>query len=285
MDFRHLSHFIAVYESGSLSAGARQLGISQPSLSQSIITLEASLKTTLFVRIPKGVTPTTEGEKLYLHACNLIGQLQAVRSSFVQRPKKSKFKLGLIHALGTDRMAWLLKEFQNLCAVNQLELELVLVAPDSECDARIITTKQLKSGELFTPIWQDNYVIALNSHSPLSLKTQLSAQDFADLPLIRRLPCEAWRHLEAVLLKAKVKPDIRADIQTIEYALALVSTGIGAALVPDFTQLKSRPDLCLKELGDFSVQREIGLAHRRDGHHPLMPFLQAACLSAKTAYL
>ena len=117
MDFRHLSHFIAVYETGSLSAGARQLGISQPSLSQSILTLEASLKTALFIRIPKGVTATLEGEKLYLHACHLVSQLQAVKSSFIERPKKSKFKLGLIHALGTDRMAWLLKEFQNLLKI------------------------------------------------------------------------------------------------------------------------------------------------------------------------
>lgn len=284
MDFRHLSHFIAVYETGSLSAGARQLGISQPSLSQSILTLESSLKTTLFIRIPKGVTPTAEGEKLYLHACNLVSQLQAVKSSFVKQPKKSKFKLGLIHALGTDRMAWLLKEFQSLCALNQLELELVLVAPDSECDARIITSKQLNSGELFQPIWQDNYVIAINSQSPLSLKPLLTASDFTQLPIIKRTPCDAWRHLEAVLVKEKIKPDIRADIQTIEYAIALVSAGIGAAVVPDFSQLKSRPDLCLKELDNLSVQREIGLAYRRNGHHPLMPYLKTACLSAKTAY-
>lgn len=51
----------------SFSLAARNLFISQSAVSQTICTLEKELQTQLFVRQPKGVSLTTEGELLHQH--------------------------------------------------------------------------------------------------------------------------------------------------------------------------------------------------------------------------
>ena len=57
-DWTLLRSFLAVAETGSLSAAARALGLSQPTLGRHIAELEAALNTPLFTRTPRGFDPT-----------------------------------------------------------------------------------------------------------------------------------------------------------------------------------------------------------------------------------
>jgi len=57
--------FGAVVETGSLSAAARKLGLSQPTLGRHIETLEADLGIPLFERTLQGLKPTETGLRLY----------------------------------------------------------------------------------------------------------------------------------------------------------------------------------------------------------------------------
>lgn len=58
LDWTLYRSFLAVAESGSLSAAARSLTLSQPTLGRHIAELEAALSTQLFTRQAKGLTPT-----------------------------------------------------------------------------------------------------------------------------------------------------------------------------------------------------------------------------------
>lgn len=60
--------FLAVAESGSLSAAARRLGLSQPTLGRHIAEMEAALGLSLFTRQPRGLIPTEAAEALLPHA-------------------------------------------------------------------------------------------------------------------------------------------------------------------------------------------------------------------------
>jgi len=53
MDLRLLTYFLAIYETGSISAASRELHIGQPSLSRQIRKLERDLGITLFTQGPK----------------------------------------------------------------------------------------------------------------------------------------------------------------------------------------------------------------------------------------
>lgn len=277
MDIRQLNYFVAVYEQGSVSAAARLCCVAQPSLSAALRQLEQELGVTLFIRLPKGVMPTEDGEKLYGHAGRLLGQLQSLKASFREPVARVKFRLGLIRALGVERMSQLLREFSNSVA----GLELHLVEPEEPCDARIITPHQLKAAEAFQPIWRDSYLLAIPPGTALSLQQQIQLTDFEQLPLIKRTPCDAWNILYPELVRHGIKADIRADIQTIEYALGLVSAGVGCALVPNFESLLLRQDITLRPITTLNLQREIGLAYPKSQDSVSLTILRQLCKSVR----
>jgi DNA-binding transcriptional LysR family regulator len=263
MDMRQLGYFVAVFEQGSISAAARHLDVAQPSVSAALLALETELGVVLFIRLPRGVKATEEGERLYNQACQILSQLQAVQASFKKPAKRLQFRLGLVRALGVERMSALLKDFNS-----QLPgLELHLVEPDEPCDARIINIRQLKAGELYQPLWSDAYLLALPAQHPLCAKAQISMEDFKKLPLIKRTPCDAWDQLQTALNRHNIKADIRANIHTIEYAIGLVGAGIGCALVPAFESHRNRAEMQTRPLELHLAERQLVLAFDKNQQH------------------
>ncbi len=66
-DWNHIRAFLATAETGSLSAAARQLGQTQPTLSRQIAALEADLGLMLFERIGRSLEITQAGMELLDH--------------------------------------------------------------------------------------------------------------------------------------------------------------------------------------------------------------------------
>ncbi len=64
LDWSLVQAFLAVAETGSLSAAARATGISQPTLGRQVHRMEESLGATLFHRRPRGLTITETGQML-----------------------------------------------------------------------------------------------------------------------------------------------------------------------------------------------------------------------------
>ena len=77
MDPRRLLTFRAVVRAGSISAGARELGWTQPAVSQQLAQLEREARTPLLVRGPTGVVPTEAGAAVLRHADAVDGALRA----------------------------------------------------------------------------------------------------------------------------------------------------------------------------------------------------------------
>ena len=92
MDLKSLHYFVSVYEKRSISAAAKTCFIAQPSISAAIHLLEQSLKTSLFIRHARGVTPTDTGERLYPLAKQMLGQADAIKNLYsLIRVLKSHF--------------------------------------------------------------------------------------------------------------------------------------------------------------------------------------------------
>jgi len=66
--WNELRTFVEVARDGSLSAAARRLGLTQPTVGRHIDTLEASLGLTLFTRSSRGLSPTAAAIALVPHA-------------------------------------------------------------------------------------------------------------------------------------------------------------------------------------------------------------------------
>ncbi|WP_194744381.1 LysR family transcriptional regulator [Thermaurantiacus tibetensis] len=70
--------FLAVIETGSLSAAARALGLTQPTLARHVDALEAEIGRDLFVRTPRGLVPTDAGAALRPHAESVARAIAAL---------------------------------------------------------------------------------------------------------------------------------------------------------------------------------------------------------------
>ncbi|WP_372612254.1 LysR family transcriptional regulator [Aquicoccus sp.] len=68
IDWSQMQAFLAVAEAGSLSAAARVLGVSQPTLGRQIRAMEEQTGLTLFRRQPRGLDLTQDGAALLPHA-------------------------------------------------------------------------------------------------------------------------------------------------------------------------------------------------------------------------
>jgi DNA-binding transcriptional LysR family regulator len=63
-----LRTFLEVARDGSLSGGARRLGLTQPTVGRHIDALEEALGVTLFTRSPRGLNPTVTAKALVPHS-------------------------------------------------------------------------------------------------------------------------------------------------------------------------------------------------------------------------
>jgi DNA-binding transcriptional LysR family regulator len=278
MDLRSLRYFESVYELRSISAAARDCFIAQPSISAAIQQLESTLGVPLFVRHPKGVSPTEAGEKLYPLSKNLTGKALAIRNVFNDKPQPQPFRLGLMRSLGAERMSLLLKDL----TVGQEAMQLTLVNPEEACDARIIDVRDQQMNELFQPLWTDRYQLALPQGHELSLKPRVVVEDLNGVAFINREPCNMLGRLKQQMIKQEVSVVVRANIRTLEYALGLVSAGVGAALVPDWDSTQARSDLLLRPFEDVELEQRIGLAYQDNAQ--VTPALLAAINLCKKIY-
>lgn len=73
-----LRTFVAIYRSGSVTAGAALRGLSQPAASQQLAGLERNAGAPLFIRTAGGVEPTRRGRELYAQVAEQLDRLEPV---------------------------------------------------------------------------------------------------------------------------------------------------------------------------------------------------------------
>jgi LysR family nitrogen assimilation transcriptional regulator len=79
MDAKQLKFFIKIAEKKSLASAAEALGITQPSLSIQVKSLETRLGTELLVRSTRGVMLTQAGEVLLSHAQRILSAIELAK--------------------------------------------------------------------------------------------------------------------------------------------------------------------------------------------------------------
>lgn len=91
MDFNQLYVFINVYENKNFSIAAKNLYLTQPTVSSHITQLEKELNTKLFKRTTKRVSPTEAGETLYVYAKELLERRENILDIFIEKYGKYEY--------------------------------------------------------------------------------------------------------------------------------------------------------------------------------------------------
>ena len=79
MDIRNLKYFVSVVENKQFTRAAKELHISQPSLSNAIKLLEKEIEVKLFERSTKGLVLSEPGQILYKHAVEILNLFDYIK--------------------------------------------------------------------------------------------------------------------------------------------------------------------------------------------------------------
>lgn len=134
LDWNAARAFCATADAGTLSAAARKLGLTQPTMSRQIAALEAGLGVTLFERVGKRLVLTDTGRGLLEHARTMAAAADAMA---LAAEGKSQDVSGRVVISATDAFAaYLFPEVIERIRALAPQVTLVVVATDSLSDLR-----------------------------------------------------------------------------------------------------------------------------------------------------
>jgi DNA-binding transcriptional LysR family regulator len=269
MQLQHLRYFLAVAETRHFTRAADLLGVSQPTLSKQIHTLEAGLGTPLFERIRGAVTLTAAGRALLPFAQRIIADADAARDEVrdIIGLGRGEVRLGATPSLCASLVPAVLRRFRaahpgidlylteggspDLIAglqAHSLDLALI-VAPAHGVDPALEAA----------PMLRESLVVASVGDR---LGEQIELADLERLPLVmfregyelREVTLEACR-------RAGFTPRFAVQGGEMDAVLAFVEAGLGVAVVPSMV-LANRPLLHPTPLAPPGLRRTIALAHR-----------------------
>ena len=127
-----LNIFYYVARAGSFSAAAKELNISQPSLSRAVALLEGRMKTKLFNRRASGVEMTREGLILYKHVSVVFSEIAAAVKFIDGKEDTAEGELKILttHSAAYSWLCYLLPEFTK----RYPDIKLVITGSDEKRD-------------------------------------------------------------------------------------------------------------------------------------------------------
>ena len=174
MTIRHLKVFTAVADAGGMSAAAKELHVSQPTVSQAIAELEKYYGVKLFERLSQKLYLTREGELMLSFSRHILDSFDQMEETMNQAVKKSNLRIGCSVTVGTclindilDRAGTRMPDIHfSVVVANSSEIERAIL--NNEVDLGIVEGI-LKSSELqVTPICEDELVVVCGRNHPLA---------------------------------------------------------------------------------------------------------------------
>ena len=111
MTIRHLKIFLAVADCGTMSQAAKQLYITQPSVSQAIRELEERYQVLLFERLSKKLYITEAGKQLYSYARQVVFQFDQMEEHMLSG-QKERLRIGATVTVGSRVLPEIVREFR-----------------------------------------------------------------------------------------------------------------------------------------------------------------------------
>lgn len=244
MRLRHIEIFYHVYREGSISAAARCLNVSQPSVSKTLKHAEDQLGFALFERIGGRLQPTARAHELFAETGDIYDRINAFNRTAQNLRNRSggNLRLGVLASLGFaivprfiarmqtdnpdlrfDVSTLHTEDMQN--ALMERRFDLCLGFGDQP-NARI-TQHHIGDVELLLLSLPGNLA---NSDEAFDLR-QLAGEDFVGLEDSGPVAAQVRSHFQAI----DTEPNIVVTAQTHYVAASLVRLGVGKAIVDRFT--------------------------------------------------
>jgi LysR family transcriptional regulator, regulatory protein for tcuABC len=268
MELRQLRYFVRVLELGSISRAALDLELVQSALSQQISRLEGELSTRLLQRTSKGVVATEAGMAFFREAqLTLRHADQAVRAAQLSR-LTGAVSVGLAPTtaavLGLPLIRAMHERYPDvrLHMVEGMSGHLTSMLNSRQLDLTILFDTQAARRWSVLPLAEEKlFLIQARSGKTEAAKPAILTRmaDLKDIPLILPTGTHGLRSaLDAAFVRAKFKPQLAAEIDSLAMTMAAVEAGLGSTVQP-WAALAGLPDATKRftwaEIADTQVRR------------------------------
>lgn len=266
MNLNHLSIFQAVAATGSISAGAQSLHISQSAVSKQLGEFESTLGVVLFDRLPRGVRLTEAGRLLQGYANSLVA-VEAEAEAAIRDLKmgiRGRLRIGASRTVGAYLMPSLLAQFRRRYPDVELFLQ---VDSTAAIEQRLIAseidigfTEGIVGSDLleYRVFASDELVLIAAPGHPITRTDPAPLASVIQQPLLMHEVGSGTRAVTEKAFSAKritLRPSMTlASTEAIKHTVA---TGVGIAVLSAFAV---RTELAAKTL---TVVRMKGLTIHR----------------------
>lgn len=248
MRLRHIEVFQAIRQTGSVSAAAQLLHVSQPAVSKVLQHAELHLGFALFLRVRGKLQPTPEALLLEREVDKVTESLQGVQrlAASLRREPGHRLRIGSTPALALSLMPPVINEWTRRYPDTRCELasahtrELVQNLLMRELDVAL-TFKQPDHPGIKAQALAHGVLVALAPRDywpDAELGLPLALDELANAPLIGLSSADPlFARFERYLQAIEPPPRIRLAVQTYSLASAMVESGAGLAVIDPFTAL------------------------------------------------
>lgn len=200
MTLQQLKYIIKIVECGSISEAAKQLYISQPSLSNAVRELEKELGIEIFYRTTKGISLSVDGTEFLSYARQVVEQTELLEQRYLgKKPSKQLCSVStqhyafavnafvnLLRGLDVDEYEFTLREtrtWEIIEDVKNLRSELGIIY-FSDFNEKVLN-KLLKENHLvFHPLFEARPHVFISSSHPLAARESVTLEDLEDYPIL-----------------------------------------------------------------------------------------------------
>jgi molybdate transport repressor ModE-like protein len=272
IELRHFLALEAVAREGSFGRAARSLGYTQSAVSQQIAALERIVGHRLVERPggPRPVSLTEAGRLLLTHADAIAARVAAAQADLtaLAEGQAGELRVGVFQSVGQRILPDVMRRFMQSWPKVKLTLtesaddvELLQLVERGDLDLTFCDLPLVEGPFESVELLRDPYVLVVPAGSELASRdSPPTVREIADLDLIGHKHCRTLAHVEANS-RRPLHFVFRSDHnQTVQ---ALVSSGVGSALVPRLTMDPADETTTLIELPKVAP-RLIALAWHRD---------------------
>lgn len=237
---RQLEYAAAVAEHRSVAAAAQSLGVAQPSVSASLMKLEALLGMQLFLRHhAQGVSPTPQGARFLAEARNLLNHANEFQrqAETAASSVSGELRVASFLTMAPLYMPTLMAAFTARYPLASLRLEdgtqteLIEGLRSGRNDLALLFEVDMPEDLRLTRLAAFNPYVLLPGSHPLARQKRIAVKDLADEPFILLDIAPSRTYFTRILESEGIVPRIAFSSPSLELVRGLVGQGLGYSLL------------------------------------------------------
>ena len=275
MQLHQFEYVLAVAKYRSFTRAAKEIKISQSSLSQQISNLEKELGVNLFIRTTRSVYLTAAGEDFVAHATNVMTEINSTRKCMQEYVSidKGHLNIGIIPVVGYYPIPKLLASFNRefpgvkVGLIENQDEELMDMLSASMIDAAFVQYLPGDVGYDSFPLYADQMALITSVNHPLALRKAVNLKELRKEKFILTPPISGHYHdFENACKNVGFEPKILMTCSSVETILGLTKEDVGITVLSSEVarhMAESEPNLSIISLNPV-VERKIFLAIQKN---------------------